>query len=202
MIIDQHLNFEKHVINKCCVGYSKIKFIHKYKYILSSDIKWRLVDSLILSHFDYASSVYFNFLSKNFQNKIQVMQNCCLRFSFNLDRRNHITPFYIERDILKIDQRFIFLYATLLYNIFANNIPKYLFDLLERRSNIHNANLRYVDSYSIPKHNTNKFESCFSYTAPKLLNMHSNVFNSSTSVFQFKSKFKKELLDRQKNVYN
>lgn len=198
VIIDQYLNFEKHVLNKCCLGYSKIKYINKYKYILSSDIKWRLVDSLILSHFDYASSVYFNFLSKSFQNRIQVMQNCCLRFSFNLDRRNHITPFYIERNILKIESRFIFLNATLLYNVVANNIPQYLFGLLERRSNIHNANLRYIDRYSIPKHNTSKFESCFSYTAPKLFNMHCNVFNSSISVSQFKSKFKKELLDKQK----
>lgn len=200
VIIDQYLNFEKHVISKCSIGYCKLKYIYKFKYILPCDVKWRLTNALILSHFDYASSVYFNFLTKNFQNKIQMMQNCCLRFSFNLEKKNHITPDYNDKNIIKIEQRFSLFYGTLLYNVVTNNTPRYLYNLLERRSNVHNVNLRHINSYSIPKHNSSKFQSSFSYVAPKLLNGHNKIFNTSTSVSQFKSMLKNDLLEKQKNL--
>ena len=88
------------------------------------------------------------------------------------------------------------LFSCLLYNIVNQHAPPYLYDL-ELRSQAHDVNIRSLDSYSIPKHYTIKYEPCFSYMAPKILNKFHNIFITSSSMYQFKHKIKQTLLVQQ-----
>ena len=45
--LDSNLNFEKHVINKLGILYIKMKALYKYKFILSSNIKYKIAESLL-----------------------------------------------------------------------------------------------------------------------------------------------------------
>lgn len=197
VIFDDRLCFEEHVIAKCQQSYAKFRTLYKFKYVLPSEVKWKLLNSVILSNFDYCSGVYYWHLTKSFQNKIQVLQNSCLRYSYNIDKRHHITPHYNSHDLLKIDYRFTLLFSCLLFNIVNQHSPVYLYNLLERRSQAHDVNIRTSDSYSIPKHQTKKYESCFSYLAPKLLNEFHDTFVSCPTMSQFKHKIKQRLLMKQ-----
>lgn len=191
IIIDKNINFEKHAIKKCGEGYAKLKSLWKFKDVLPQDIKWNLTNALILSCLDYGSCVYYHFLSNEVKNKLQILQNSCLRFSFSIARREHITPYYNRFSILKLELRFLFLYSTLLYKIIHSRQPSYLYSLLVKRCDIHTSNigLRSDETYTIPQHKTTKFEGCFEYIAPKVINNHQNIFNeTSTSKFRCKLK--------------
>ena len=73
VIFDDRLCFEKHVTSKCQLSYAKFRTLYKFKYVLPSDVKWKIVNSIILSNFDYCSGMYYWHLTKTFQNKIQIL---------------------------------------------------------------------------------------------------------------------------------
>lgn len=54
--------------------------------------------------------------------------------------------------------------------------------MLLRRSSVHNINVR-LNSFTIPQHSSTKFEGCFSYNAPCLLNTVLNEINLSHGAF-------------------
>lgn len=58
LTIDQCLNFTAHVNSRIKTAYAKLRSIYRYKYLLPAAVKWRLVDALILSLFDYCDVVY------------------------------------------------------------------------------------------------------------------------------------------------
>lgn len=191
VLFDCHLNFDKHITSLVKNAFFKLKSIYSFKHFLSCDVKWKLSNSIILSPFNYCSSLYFNFAGKYFKNRIQVVQNCCLRYSFNIRYREHVTPFYVHHNILKCDLVFYGQMATLIYNILNTQEPHYLFSLLEQRAAVHNVNLRHHNLLSVPYHKTAKFECCFQYLASKIFNENLSLFTSNLTVGTFKSKLKK-----------
>lgn len=202
IIMDTYLNFEKHVTKKLSISYAKFKSLWRYKHVLSPVTKWNLTNSLILSNMEFGCCVYYNFLSNEFKNKIQKLQNSCLRYSFtNINRTEHITPHYNKQNLLKIESKFLFMYASLLYNIVKNSLPEYLVDLLTSRTDVHNINLRNIESrYTIPQHNCAKFENSFEYFAPKLLNEYPEYF-ALPSIHKFRKEFKSVVLHNQIHNY-
>lgn len=195
----QNLNFEKHVTKKCGECYARLKALWKFKFILPKEIKWNLVNALVLSYLDFGSTVYYSFLSNRMKHRLQVLQNCCLRYSFLLPYTDHVTPHYNRLSILKLEHRFAVLYGTLLYNVIHTGQPVYLYNFLVKRSEVVKSNitLRGCELYSIPQHKTTKFESCFEYVAPKLLNSYMNSF-TKPNIAHFKLHFKSKL----KNIQN
>lgn len=138
--------------------------------------------------------MYYPFLSNVYKNRIQIIQNNCVRFSYNIDRREHISPHLKEKGILNISNRHFVQFACILYNVSKNKTPSYLQNKLMLRSNIHDVNVRNSNTYTIPQHKTTKFESCFCYNAPKVLNSILNDLDCS-SVINFKKKIKNKLRD-------
>lgn len=195
---DQHLCFENHVNLKLGLCYAKLRCLYRYKFLLTSDIKWKLVNSLILSQVDYCSSVYYNYLNANMQNKLQIMQNSCLRFAFtNINYREHITPIYNSLHILKIVSRFELQFATLLYNILKTNTPQYLSTLLVKRSDVHRLDLRFINQMAIPKHSTTKFRGSFEYASSAIFNKYIEFYLTCASKHSFTNSVKKVLLRKQ-----
>lgn len=194
--IDNTLSFEKHVNKKCSLCYFKLKSLYKFKYILPSDTKWNLVNSLVLSNLDYCSPVYYNFLSAALKNRLQVIQNCCLRFAYNINRRDHVTPFYISLGILKICGRFELQFSLMVFNVIKSKSPNYLYSLLIERSSVHDLQLRNTNLLTIPKHNTVKFEASFEYTASRIFNKYYSLFCDS-STHSLRNKIKDRLLINQ-----
>lgn len=193
--LDSQLNFEHHVHKLLGVAYAKFKSIYKFKNLLSCDVKWNLCNSLILSNFNYCSSVYYFFLTGSLAHKVQKMQNVCLRFSFNIAYRDHLTVHYDRLSILKTGQLFTLQYLQLIFNVVKNSTPKYLEQLLTKRCDIRSINLRFSYLYSTPLHSCAKFENCFEYRATSLYNSHYDIFASSATLLSFKRKMKSRLLN-------
>lgn len=199
VIFDQHLSFERHANSKLSLCYAKLKCLYQYKSILTSNVKWNLVNTLIFTQIDYCSSVYYDHLNRNMQHRLQIMQNSCLRFVYtHINYREHITPVYNLHNILKIDYRFELRLAILIYKVCISNMPKYLFNLLVKRSDVHNLNLRSVNQLAIPKHSTSKFKASFDYKACVIFNKYIDFYFSCPSAYSFKNAIKNKLLNEQK----
>ena len=185
--IDSQLKFHHHVnyvLSKC---YPKFGYLYQFKNYLDSNVKWKLCNTLLISNFDYCSSVYYQHLTKEFKYKLQLMQNTCLRFSYLLPFREHITPNYFKLAILKIEERFNLIYIRAVYSIIKKGEPVYLIKCLRRREDIHQRNLRNKEPYDIPKHATEKFKASFSYICTKILNEYGDKIVSSNSFISLKT---------------
>ena len=184
VIFDSNFNFEKHITKLCSNAYLKLKMIYNLKNSLCSDVKWKLCQSLILSGFNYCNCVYFNFANKSTQYKIQKVQNICLRFSFNIRRRSHVTPFYVNLNILKYEYVVYKQLATIIFNLVNKKLPIFLYLLLEFRYSSHTINVRQNCLMSIPYHRTTKFENSFQYIAVKIFNQNPVFFKLSLQSFK------------------
>ena len=134
------------------------------------------------------------------QNAIQKLQNSCFRFAFNSNYRDHITPHYISKQILKCKYVYYKQYASLVFNIYKHKKPDYLINLLRENRENHDINTRNRCRLMIPKHKTAKFQHCFDYMATAIINKHFELFISCGTILQFKYKLKNILLLEQSQL--
>ena len=102
---DSSLTFESHVKMKIKAAYLRLRNLYKLKKYLSSKQKYFLCDTLILSLFAYGDVVSGDSLSFAARRMIQKVQNSCMRFSYNIPYRNHITPYLNNANILNMENR-------------------------------------------------------------------------------------------------
>ena len=82
LIFDEHFSWEPHInfLTKSC--FSILKPLYRYKKQFSIKVKKILINNLIISKFDYCDIVYIH-MSNILQNKLQKLQNICIKFIFN-----------------------------------------------------------------------------------------------------------------------
>jgi len=188
--VDTSWTFEHHVIAKCRLAYSRLKMLFGLRHILSVSQKLLLTQSLILSLFDYANVVYIPCLNKSSLNRIQLIQNSCLRFVYGIRKYDHISPAYQYSGWLNIYQRYIVHLGCTTFKTLHSGTPSYLRDLLyfntESRSGPYMCT-RHQNCLSCPPYHTKKFESAFSYAAVKLYNSLPPSIRSESSFSSFKA---------------
>lgn len=195
VIFDSNLTFQRHVNKLLQNANFKLKSVYRLKKYLHHNIRWKLSDALLLSPFSYCSAVYYNFLTEEFKQKIQKFQNKCLRFSFNLDYRDHVTPVYVSNNILKMSERFMIQYGSIVYNVVKTGKPDYLFTLLLRRQDVHSLHLRFTQEYMIPRHRSQTLKNSFQCRAPAFLNANLSLFSVS-SVQTFRRALKNKIREQ------
>ena len=79
------------------MAYGKFKQAFRFKKFLSQKAKLNISETYILSQFNYCDALFLN-ASNILKNKIQKVQNSCLRFALDLRKFEHIT---IHRKTLK-----------------------------------------------------------------------------------------------------
>lgn len=168
VILDESLSFRPHVNNKLKIAYMRLKSLNKYKKFLPSKIKYKLCDSLILSLFDYGDVAYSSSLTLQLSHQVQKLQNSCMRFSYNIPFRNHITPYLNENNILNMSYRRKHHLYNFVYRIIKTGQPPYLKLLFN--SFLHEYNTRYVNNYRVPRHRTAAFQKSFIYSAVHMWN--------------------------------
>lgn len=197
VIWDCGLTFENHVNKICSMGYFKLKALYRYKHLLPSEVKWNLIQSLVLCHVDYCSAVYYGCLTGYLKNKLQVLQNACLRYAYYVDRWDHVTPTYNSQQILKIEARCELQFALLLYSVYKSGRPGYLHEFINQRSSCHELNLRNNGALSVPTHRTVKFEGSFQYRTAHTFNKFASHYLNASSKLSFKARIKELLMAKQ-----
>ena len=115
------------VINKIN---SRLHFLYRKNKYLSPHLKRLLCNAIIQPHFDYVCSAWYPNLNKNFKNKLQTIQNKCIRFCLHLDSRSHIGIEDFEQiNWLPVFKRFNQCICCNAFKFFNGNCPLYLYDL-------------------------------------------------------------------------
>ena len=170
LVFDINLRFKPH-INKCMQrAYANLKKLFPHRHLLTKNQKRLLTNSLVLSHFNYADSVYGPCLDKADKDRIQRVQKSCLRFIYGIRRSEPISYKLAETQWLSMSDRRKLHSATLFHSIVTYERPSYLSRKIRYRTDVHTLNLRYRGNISPPIHNTALFERGFSYQIYQLYN--------------------------------
>lgn len=193
LTLDSELTFNPHVTSLRQKSFGKLKTLSRYKALLPPFAKLILTDSLILSSVDYCSVVYGPNLTVNNSNAIQQIQNACMRYTYNLNRREHTTPVIRKAGMLKMAERRTAHLLSVVHKVIKTGQPKYLRDRLKARSDIHNVSLRRKNRLDIPQHRSTKFKASFTCKAATHYN---NIPDGVKSLSQggFKQRVKEYLL--------
>ena len=81
---------------------ARLNFLHRKNKYLTPNLRRLLCNALIQPHFDYACSAWYPNLSKKLKNRIQTLQNKCIRFFLQLDKC-HI---YLKKNLKQLIGKF------------------------------------------------------------------------------------------------
>ena len=174
--------------------------ISRFKKFLTQESKIILVESVILSMFNFGNVLQLN-ISQQSQTKIQRIQNICLRFIFNIKKKSMVDYDDLRQklNMLDMNQRRILHSLCLLFKIVNNLGPVYLRDLFtlheevsirETRTSARNIYRPITPVSSI--HNKS-----FKYYAARIWNELPNDIKICKTLGTFKIKVKKLLLSRE-----
>ena len=194
VIFDETL-WDKH-INKCIgKAYGKFKQAFRFKKFLSQKAKLNISETYILSQFNYCDALFLN-SSKILKNKIQKVQNSCLRFALDLRKYEHITIHRKKLDLLSMDERRSLHSLTLMHKIVKQIAPSYLCTRIKQHVHIHNYRTRNRLGLAITNMETAKKSNSFFGSIQKLYNSVSgNLDMSNFSINVFKTKCEKYLVN-------
>lgn len=167
---DRYMSFDKHVDYLCRTSFLRLKMLYPIKHLFNERVRLMLVESLVLSIFNYGDCVYGPCLTQENKRRLQVAQNCCIRFVVSVPYSAHITPFIRSLNLLKLHERRFISYVLLVSKVVTSSKPVYLYDRIQFRHNSHDLNLRQNFSLTVPSHNTAKFRASFSYLSAYLCN--------------------------------
>lgn len=125
--------------------------------------------------------------------KLQVSMNSCIRYVFNLNWRDHVTPSRIQLQWLSARNRRLYLSTRLLHKVIVKSSPDYLKNLTELQVPVYPS--RRQGSQLKIKHTTSQ-QLCdsFSIHTSKFWNSLPFSLRTSASVDSFKSQLKTHLL--------
>ena len=141
VLIDENLSWKNHldcVITKIS---KTIGMIAKLRHFVPSSVLTNIYKSSILPYLTYGLVAWGN-ASKNYLNKIVVLQKRVLRLIYFVDRKEHAIPLFVNAKILPITFLYNEAVCKLMLDVHNNSAPSNITKLFTRTSNIHTYNTR------------------------------------------------------------
>lgn len=171
LLMDDQLSYDKHVANLCKSAYITLKGLYQVRDYISIEARLKLCESLVLSRLNYCDAVYGPCLTVELSNRLQMVQNACIRYSLNIPYREHISPYLKQLDWLNMKTRRWIHLCCIVYSVIQSNTPLYLSQKIEKRSTAHSVETRDRDTtLSVPIHQTEHYKRSFTYQATKIYN--------------------------------
>ena len=174
---------------------ARLEFSHQKNKYFTPNLRRLLCNALIQPHFDYACSAWYPNLSKKLKNKIQTLQNKCIRFCLQLDEMSHISQKEFETiNWLPIKERYNQCVNSIAFKYFDNQCPHYLNDAFMKAPE---SSLSLRNSYpklQQPFCKTNTGQNTLSFIGPALWNKVPQKIKIITNLNTFKDNLKKQYL--------
>ena len=198
--MDERLNFEYHVNNMVKRAFGKLKTAWKYGKFLSAQSKRIIAECYILSQFNYLDVVWRT-ITKRLWNKIQRIQNNCVRFICNLRKYDHISCEFKQLNTLNMNNRATLHSLTQIYKCVSIKAPVYLTDKIKYVSSTHEHNTRQKHEILVGQFNTRYGQQSFFTKVSSMFNrlMYKLDLKEMTFVATFKKKVLNYLLTCQNN---
>ena len=141
VLIDENLSWKNHldcVITKIS---KTIGMIAKLRHFVPSSVLTNIYKSLVLPYLTYGLVAWRN-ASKNFLNKIVVLQKRVLLLISFVDRKEYAIPLFVNAKILPITFLYYEAVCKLMFDVHNDGAPSNITKLFTRTSNIHTYNTR------------------------------------------------------------
>lgn len=192
---DSDLRFTKHINQLLKTSYSTLKQLYPQRNIMNQNLKLKLCESLIFSRLSYCDVLVGSNLLKVDINRLQMIQNSCIRFSYGIRKFDHISHKFEDAGWMKIDDMYRYHFLCFTHKILISNRPSYLYNKIVKLSDFNvDRSSRNKNILLIPNHNTAAFSRSFSYLAPKQYNQLPNNLKN-LSLINFKKRLKQFMRD-------
>lgn len=165
MLMDKHLSYDKHISKLVSSCLHKLCQTNRVKNTLDKNTLIMIISSLVINKMLYCSTVWSNTTSTNMK-KLQSVQNFAsiiIVIITGSKKYDHVTPLLKDLDWLTVDKLLYFRDAVMTYKRMNNLAPKYLCDMFEERTSIHNRSTRYCNLVQIPRFKTRTAQRSFAY---------------------------------------
>lgn len=198
LLVDNTLSWVPQVADVSRKIFATVRSLNRWKNFLPIKTKITLANSLLLPILDYADICYPD-LTEEQLNKLERLQNLCIRFIFGLRKFDHVSHYRVKLKWLPIRQRRDLHLLSFLYTILSNNLsPSYLkerFCYLGSDCDLH-MNLRSGDDnrLKLPTSNSKAYNNSFTIKSVRLWNKLPADIRHSQSLAIFKNVLKKYYL--------
>ena len=130
----------------------------QFKSLIPLELRMKLVNSLLIPYIDYCSLV-FSDLTGELLNKLQTMLNSGIRYIYNINIYDHVTPYYVKLNWLKLKHRRIYQQSIFMYKILSCKAPDYLYEnVIANLSDVLNRPVRVRKQFKVPKCRTTVYQ--------------------------------------------
>lgn len=196
ILIDRHLSWAPQIAEVSRKLFASAASLRRLRNFLPTTTKIALAQSLLLPILDYADACYLD-LTEEQLNKLERLQNFCIRFIYGLRKFDHVSFYRKELKWLPIRLRRNTHILNLLYCIlFLPHSPPYL---KERFVFCHQSNSRFLRSsltlqLNMPLHTSQYYDKSFTVEAVRLWNALPLPIKHAKSLCVFKTKLKEHYL--------
>ncbi|XP_071958790.1 uncharacterized protein [Antedon mediterranea] len=131
--IDDQLSFKNHIRDKCRTIAVNLYYIRQIRKFLSKDLCQQLVQSLVLSHIDYANALYYG-LPANTLAPMKRLLHQAAKIIVRKGRYDSATNAMRSLHWLPMSHRYQFKIACLVWLSLKGSAPSYLRDILTVRN--------------------------------------------------------------------
>lgn len=167
LVMDNTFRYRQHVSSSLRRAYGALRLLYPHRGCLPLKLKLSLCNSLVLSQVKYCSEVYFESLDYNYKNKIQMLQNSCIRFAYGIRKYEHISEKLLQSGWFIMKKAFRLRELCLFHSVIKSKKPPYLYNRITFRTDIRNINVRRKDTIVPPRHRTSSYERSFTYRVYK-----------------------------------
>jgi hypothetical protein len=187
--LDSELTFSDHVSAVCQRAMVRLRILFKHRHLFPSETKLRLVQALVLSVIDYCLPVYGNAVSVGDMEKLQRVQNMCVRYVSGLRKFDHISKARKSLGLLPMKNVCALRTSCLVNKIILHGRPVYLKGKLKTRAEVRSRCTRQDAVLEVPRVRLEVDRKRFAYFAPKIFNaLKSEMGHGPAGVSSFKKK--------------
>lgn len=187
VILDNKFDFKENIKYVCKKMSKKVGLLGRLRNKLPFNSAVLIYKTIISPHVDYCASMLF-MCNKTEMDKLQKVQNRCLRVILRCNRRTSIKLMLNTLCLLSIKQRIFYNTLVLIFKITNNLLPEYLKQKIKYNYEVATRSLRRQSQLNVPNLRKEKTRRSIFYNGIKLFNELPSQIRKSEKLNEFKRK--------------
>ena len=194
VIFDENLSWKEHIKTIASKISRTIGVISKSKFYVSQTSLFKLYHSLVYPYLYYGNIIWGSTYKTNL-NRLKILQKRIVRIITKSSYDAHTAPLFHNYHLLNLDNIHTLQVGLFMFTVNSKTIPSIFQSMFCKNSEIHQYATRHSNDYRIQfcRTNINKFS--IAACGPKLWNTLPRDLKTNHSLFSFKKKLKKHLLN-------
>ncbi|KAK9871505.1 hypothetical protein WA026_012876 [Henosepilachna vigintioctopunctata] len=190
VMLDSRLELKEHINYVCRKISKKIGFLSRCSRFLSQWTKQTVYNTIILPHFNYASTVLY-LANKSDVNRLQILQNRAMRIILGCDRYTSIQTMLTRLNWVDIASYLEINSLKFIHKIRLKLLPDYCINMLSYFKDIHDHNTRNRENFILDHKNKKSTQNSVFFKAVNIYNKLPNNLKECRKMAEFNSKIKR-----------